>query len=61
MPDLEVATAVDLTGDGTIGPAPAPQQRIDTRIGPIVITRAPRASQAASSGHPGVPSLRQGP
>jgi hypothetical protein len=32
--DLEVATAVDLNGDGAIGP----QQQIDTRVGPIVIT-----------------------
>jgi len=38
MPDLEVATAVDLDGDGTIGPGPAPQQQIDTRVGPVVIT-----------------------
>jgi hypothetical protein len=34
MPDLEVATAVDLDGDGAIGP----KQQIDTRVGPVVIT-----------------------
>jgi len=34
MRDLEVATAVDLDGDGAIGP----QQQIDTRVGPVVIT-----------------------
>lgn len=34
VPDLELATAVDLNGDGAIGPT----QQIDTRVGPIVIT-----------------------
>lgn len=34
VPDLELATAVDLDGDGAIGP----RQRIDTRVGPPVIT-----------------------
>jgi hypothetical protein len=38
MPDLEVATAVDLDGDGTIGPSRGPQQQIGTTVGPIVIT-----------------------
>ncbi|HEX7292636.1 MAG TPA: hypothetical protein VF250_16065 [Conexibacter sp.] len=34
MPDLEVAAAIDLNGDGVVGV----QQRIDTRVGPPVIT-----------------------
>jgi hypothetical protein len=34
VPDLEVATAVDLNGDGAIGV----KQQVDTRVGPIVIT-----------------------
>lgn len=34
VPDLEVATAVDLNGDGTIGV----KERIDTRVGPPIIT-----------------------
>jgi len=34
VPDLEVATAVDLNGDGVVGV----QQRIDTRVGPPIIT-----------------------
>jgi hypothetical protein len=38
IPDLELVAAVDLDGDGAIGPGPAPEQQIDTRVGPIVIT-----------------------
>jgi hypothetical protein len=34
VPDLEVATAIDLNGDGVVGV----RHRIDTRVGPIVIT-----------------------
>jgi len=34
IPDLEVATAVDLNGDGVVGI----RQQIDTRVGPIVIS-----------------------